>query len=625
MVELTDIDGGGAAAGGLGHGVEVIRGVLRTLPETPGVYRMLDAKGDALYVGKARSLKHRVAYYTRHRALPRRLQRMVAQTRSMEIVVTHTEIEALLLEGNLIQRLAPRYNLVLKDESSFPWIHLTGGHDFPRLSRHRGARGKSGDYFGPFASRAAADAVMLALQRAFLLRSCSDDDFAGRDRPCLLHQIKRCSAPCAGRIDRGSYARLVQEARDFQSGRSRALQRRLAERMHDFAERLEFERAAVVRDRIRALTQLQSRAAHAPGVGDADVVAAHQEGGQSCIQVFFFRQGQNWGNRAYFPAHDRFMPVEEVLGAFLGQLYDKLQPPGLVLLSHAPPERALLAEALASCAGRRVDLAVPRRGDRRAVVGHALVNAREALGRRLAEATAQRKLLAGVAQAFGLAAAPRRIEVYDNSHIQGTHAVGAMIVAGPEGLVRSAYRHFTLGGAGDDCAMMREMLGRRFSRALKDDPTREHGTWPDLLLVDGAAGQLAAAQEVLFGLGVGDIPVLAIAKGPERDAGRERFFQPGRPPRRLDPGDPVLHYLQRLRDEAHRFAIGAHRAKRARAITASPLDEIPGIGARRKRALLDHFGSARGAARAGVVDLERVDGISKGLAQKIHQHFHAGS
>lgn len=397
MAELTDIDGWSAASragSGLVAGVEVIRGVLRTLPETPGVYRMLDARGDALYVGKAKSLRRRVACYTHPRALPRRLQRMVAETRSMEIVVTASEVEALLLEGNLIQRLAPRYNLVLKDESSFPWIHLTGDGDFPRLVRHRGGRGRSGDYFGPFASRAAADAVMLALQRAFLLRSCSDDDFAGRDRPCLLHQIKRCSAPCTGRIDAGGYARLVQEARAFRSGRSRTLQRRLTERMRGFADQLDFERAAVVRDRIRALAQLRSRAAHAPGVGDADVIAAQQGGGQSCIQVFFFRQGQNWGNRAYFPGHDRDMPVDAVLGAFLGQFYDKTVPPRLVLLSHVPTELALLQAALARRAGRPVALVVPRRGDRRAVLGHALVNAREALARRLADTPVRRAITA---------------------------------------------------------------------------------------------------------------------------------------------------------------------------------------------------------------------------------------
>jgi excinuclease ABC subunit C len=635
--------------GGLHQGVEAIRAALRTMPPGPGVYRMLDAKGDALYVGKAKSLKNRVANYTHLAALPNRLRRMVAETRAMEVVVTHTEVEALLLENNLIKRLMPRYNVLLRDDKSFPYIHLTGAQDFPQIIKHRGARNAPGDYFGPFASAGAVARTIIALQRAFLLRSCSDNIFSSRTRPCLLYQIKRCSAPCVGRIDKEGYDRLVNEARAFLAGRSQEVQERLAGRMQEFADRLDFESAARLRDRIRALTQVQGRQdISIEGVADADVIAAHQAGGHTCIQVFFFRGGQNWGNRAYFPSHDRQMPVEEVLGAFLGQFYENNPPPKLVLLSDAPPDLALLEEALSTRAGGKVELALPQRGDKRKLIEHALVNAKEALGRRLAESETQLKLLRGAAEIFGLDAPPQRIEVYDNSHIQGTNAVGAMIVAGPEGFIKNAYRKFTIRGdggdglaaaiaassepepepvakpaPGDDYAMMREVLRRRFARALKEDPTRERGTWPDLLLIDGGAGQLGAAQQVLADLGIDDIPLVAIAKGPDRNAGRERFFRPGREPFSLEPRDPVLYYLQRLRDEAHRFAIGTHRARRAKAIGSSPLDEISGIGARRKKALLHHFGSARGVARAGLADLERVEGISKTVAQRIYDHFHA--
>ncbi len=642
------------AGGGLARGIEAIRAVLRTMPAGPGVYRMLDAKGEALYVGKARSLKARVANYTHPATLSNRLRRMVAETRTMEVVVTHTEVEALLLENNLIKRLLPRYNVLLRDDKSFPYIQLTGDHDFPQIVKHRGARSAPGDYFGPFASAGAVARTIIALQRAILLRSCSDSVFASRTRPCLLYQIKRCSAPCVGRVDKPGYDRLVNEARGFLSGRSKEVQERLALGMQEAADRLDFETAALIRDRIRALTQIQGRQdISIDGIEDADVVAAHQAGGHTCVQVFFFRAGQNWGNRAYFPSHDRQMPVEEVLGAFLGQFYDNKPPPHLVLLSHAPVDAALLEEALSSRVGRRVELAVPQRGDKRKLLDHALLNAREALGRRLSESATQQKLLEGVAQAFGLDAPPQRIEVYDNSHIQGSHAVGAMIVAGPDGFMKSAYRKFTIRGEGgdgaeppagdglaaaieasaepeterpapgDDYAMMREMLRRRFARALKEDPTRERGTWPDLLLIDGGAGQLSVARQVLADLGIDDIPLCAIAKGPDRNAGRERFFRPGREPFGLEPRDPVLYYLQRLRDEAHRFAIGTHRARRAKAIGSSPLDDIPGIGARRKKALLHHFGSARGVSRAGLADLERVAGISKAVAQKIYDHFHA--
>src|SRR6185437_11800099 len=615
MTELDEGTGGGDSGapegGGLAHGTAVIREVLRTLAAGPGVYRMLDRRGDALYVGKARSLKNRVANYTHPGNLSNRLRRMVAETRTMEVVVTHTEVEALLLESNLIKRLMPRYNVLLRDDKSFPYIHLTGDHDFPQLTKHRGARGAAGDYFGPFASAGAVARTLIALQRAFLLRSCSNNIFASRTRPCLLYQIKRCSAPCVGRIDKEGYARLVGEARNFLEGRSQEVQQRLAGRMHELSDALQFESAAAVRDRIRALTQVQGRQdINLPGVPDADVVAAHQAGGHTCIQVFFFRGGQNWGNRAYFPSHDRQMPVEEVLGAFLGQFYDNKLPPKLVLLSHAPPDEELIAAALTSRAGGRVELAVPQRGEKRSLIEHALINAREALGRGRAESSRQLKLLEGVAQALELEAPPQRIEVYDNSHIQGSHAVGAMIVAGPEGFVKNAYRKFTIRGTeaaakraaaatdalaaaivaaaepqlapahpdplapGDDYGMMREVLSRRFARALKEDPTRERGSWPDLILIDGGAGQLSSAQQVLADLGIDDLPLVAIAKGPDRNAGRERFFRPGRAPFSLDAKDPVLYYLQRLRDEAHRFAIGTHRAKRSKAIGASPLDEI---------------------------------------------------
>jgi excinuclease ABC subunit C len=641
-----------APSGTLVRGVEVIRECLRTLPPNPGVYRMLDARDDALYVGKASNLRNRVANYTHVAGLSNRLRRMVAETRSMEVVVTHTEVEALLLECNLIKRLMPRYNVLLRDDKSFPYIHLTGGHAFPQLTKHRGAR-TDGDYFGPFASAGAVNRTLIALQRAFLLRSCSDSIFASRTRPCLLYQIKRCSAPCVGRIDAAGYAKLLGEARAFLTGHGKDLQADLAQRMQERAEALDFEGAALIRDRIRAMTLVQGRQdINVEGLGDADVIAAHQAGGHTAIQVFFFRGGQNWGNRAYFPSHDKQLPLAEVLAAFIGQFYENKPPPRSILLSDAPAEAELLAEALATRAGRKVELLVPQRGDKRKLVKHALVNAREALGRRLAESSTQQKLLAGVAAAFGLDALPQRIEVYDNSHIQGTDAVGAMIVAGPEGFIKNAYRKFTIRGSGarsingdatlaaeidaatepappemltpgDDYGMMREVLRRRFARALKEDPERERGQWPDLVLIDGGAGQLAVAHQVLADLGIADVSVVAIAKGPDRDAGRERFFRRDRPPLSLDPKDPVLYFLQRLRDEAHRFAIGTHRAKRGKAMQRSPLDEIASIGAARKRALLHHFGSARGVARAGLADLERVAGISKTVAKKVYDHFHA--
>jgi excinuclease ABC subunit C len=612
----------------LGQGVGVIRGVLRNLPPAPGVYRMLNAKGEPLYVGKASNLKNRVANYTHPAGLPNRLKRMIAETRSMEVVITHTEVEALLLECNLIKRFMPRYNVLLRDDKSFPYIHLTGNSDFPQLAKHRGATGDDGDFYGPFASAGAVNRTLIALQRAFLLRSCSDSIFSGRTRPCLLYQIKRCSGPCVGRIDKEGYARLVADAHAFLKGRSRDVQQRLAGAMTERSDALDYEGAAVLRDRIRALTTVQGRQdINVQGLGDADVIAAHLGSGQCSVQVFFFRGGQNWGNRAYFPSHAQELSLAEVLAAFIGQFYANRAAPPLVLVNEVPADAALLAEALSTAADHKVEIAAPQRGDKKNLVAHALVNAREALARRMAEGAAQEKLLDGVAELFGLDAAPQRIEVYDNSHIQGAHAVGAMIVAGPLGFVKGAYRKFTIKDPdtkpGDDFAMMREVLTRRFARALKEDPTRAEGTWPDLILIDGGQGQLSAVLQVLADLGIDDLAVVGVAKGPDRNAGRERFFRAGAEPLSLDPKDPVLYYLQRLRDEAHRFAIGAHRAKRAKAITGSPLDEIAGIGAKRKRALLHHFGSARGVATAGLTDLERVEGISKTVAKKVYDHFHA--
>jgi excinuclease ABC subunit C len=664
FIARSDEDSPGTAATGIARGVAVIRAALRTMPAAPGVYRMLDRKGDAVYVGKARDLKSRVQNYAHVATLSNRLRRMVSETATMEIVSTHTEAEALLLECNMIKRLMPRFNVLLRDDKSFPLIHLTAAHDFPQLTKYRGAQKKDGDYFGPFASAGAVNRTLVTLQKAFLLRSCSDSIFANRTRPCLLHQIKRCSAPCVGRISREDYRGLIEAARAFLAGGSDAVQQRLAAEMQGAAAALDFEAAGLIRDRIRALTLVQGHQdIHVPGIVDADVIAAHQAGGQTCVQVFFFRGGQNWGNRAYFPSHDRQLPAEDVLASFVGQFYDNRLKPPVILLNHRLPEQQLVEEAL-SLRGGRVKLAVPQRGDKKKLVDRVVASAREALGRRLAESASQRRLLEGVAAAFGLEAAPNRIEVYDNSHIQGTNAVGAMIVAGPEGLIKGAYRKFNIRGTalthptvpvgsplsrtagegtdlgldpgaggegggpepvagGDDYAMMREVLLRRFARALKEDPDREQGSWPDLVLIDGGLGQLNIAQGVAAELGIADVTIVGIAKGPDRSAGRERFFIPGRPPFSLDPRDPVLYFLQRLRDEAHRFAIGTHRARRTKAIGRSPLDDIAGIGARRKQALLHHFGSARAVARAGLGELERVAGISKTVAKKVYDHFHA--
>ncbi|MBX3494185.1 MAG: excinuclease ABC subunit UvrC [Parvibaculum sp.] len=618
-------------------GVALIAAKVRVLPDSPGVYRMYDGDGELLYVGKARSLKKRVASYTKLAGQPNRIARMITATAQMEFITTATETDALLLEANLIKRLKPRYNVLMRDDKSFPHILLTGDHEFPQVLKHRGARARRGDYFGPFASAGAVNATLNALQKAFLLRSCSDSVFESRTRPCLLFQIKRCSAPCTGEISGEDYAGLVAEARDFLKGRSRKTQEQLVRLMDEAAASLDYEAATVYRDRIRALTQVQQHQGINPQtVTEADLFAAWAEGGQTCVQVFFIRAGQNWGNRAYFPRHDRELPTEEVLDAFLAQFYEDRQPPRMVLLSHDTPGKALLAEALTIRAGRKVAVGVPRRGEKRELVDHALTNAREALGRRLAESSSQRKLLEGVAEVFGLEQTPERIEVYDNSHIQGTKAVGGMIVAGPEGFMKSQYRKFNIKNAdmaaGDDYAMMREVLTRRFTRLLKEsdgndaddgpEETRPDAVWPDLILIDGGAGQLKVATEVLAELGIDSVTAVGVAKGPERDAGRERFFMAGRRDFMLEPRNPVLYYLQRLRDEAHRFAIGSHRARRSKAIGVNPLDEVPGVGPGRKRALLKHFGSARAVARAGLTDLESVDGISTAVARAVYDHFH---
>ncbi len=614
-----------------GPGVHVIETALATMPLSPGVYRMLDGKGDALYVGKARSLKKRVTSYTQIARLPERLRRMVSETASMEIVTTHTEAEALLLEANLIKRLKPRFNIVLRDDKSYPWLTLTEDHAFPQISKHRGAQVRRGSYYGPFASAWAVNQTVTAMQRVFLLRSCQDTVFANRSRPCLLFQIRRCSAPCVGRVSEADYAKLVAQAKAFLSGKANSVQAALAAEMEQAAEKLEFERAAAVRDRIRGLTHVQGTAVINPAsLADADVVAAHQIGGQTCVQVFFIRGGRNNGNRAFFPAHARDMEADAVLAAFLAQFYDDKPPPPVVLLNHELAEQALLSEALCIKAGRRVEVAVPVRGEKRSVVLHAETNAREALERKLAESAGQAKLLEGVAQAFGLAGSPERIECYDNSHIMGTNAYGVMVVAGPEGFMKNAYRKYSIRGPiapGDDFAMMREVLDRRFGRALKEQAASEAGegpppALPDLLLIDGGAGQLSAVRGIMQDLGMHQIPVVAIAKGPDRDAGREWLHMDGRAPFQLPPRDPVLYYLQRVRDETHRFAITTHRAGRSKGLVTSELDEVAGVGAARKRALLNHFGSARGVKQAGLADLEAAPGINRETARRVYAHFH---
>jgi excinuclease ABC subunit C len=685
----------------LADGPAAIARYARVAPASPGVYRMIDARGEVLYVGKAKNIRKRILAYQRAAGHTLRIARMIAATASIEFVSTATETEALLLEANLIKRLRPRFNVLLRDDKSFPYILITGDHPAPQIAKHRGARNRPGQYFGPFASAMAVHRTITALERAFLIRSCSDAVYESRTRPCLLHQIKRCSAPCTAEIAPADYAGLVQEATAFLSGRSRQVKEELAVEMEKAANLLDFERAAVYRDRLAALSAVQAHQGINPRhVEEADVFAVHQEGGFSCVQVFFFRTGQNWGNRAYFPRADRSLPAEAVLGAFISQFYDDKPCPRLVLVSHDPDERALIAEALTIKSDHKVELLVPQRGEKKDLIDHALANAREALGRKLAETSSQQRLLVALADAFGLGRPPRRIEVYDNSHIQGSNAVGAMIVAGPEGFRKNQYRKFNIRSAdlapGDDYAMMREMLTRRFRRLLNEAPRNAGGAsagtgawgeadapadasglpderppdpqsagerseapaigamigtpdgtpegvaapedieatsgapeddtpespWPDLVLIDGGLGQLNAARDTFAALGVTDVPLVAIAKGPDRDAGRETFFLPGRSPFMLKPRDPVLYFVERLRDEAHRFAIGSHRQKRKRDIREAGLQEIPGIGPARKRALLRHFGTLRAIERASMADLEHVAGINAETARKVYDFFH---
>jgi len=606
-------------------GPDIIRGYVAKLTDSPGVYRMLGADGAVLYVGKARSLRKRVASYTRYTGHPVRIARMISATASMEFVTTATETDALLLEANLIKQLKPRFNVLLRDDKSFPHILIEDG-PWPRISKHRGGRRIKGRYFGPFASAGAVDQTLNQMQKAFLLRTCTDSFFANRTRPCLLYQIKRCSAPCVGHVSPEGYTALVDDAVRFLEGRSTGVQAELAAKMTEASEEMEFERAAIYRDRIRALTQVQARQGINPRfTAEADVLALAREGGQACVQVFFFRSHQNWGNRAHFPRITADMEDAEILEAFIGQFYSSRVPPRMVLLSHEIEEVGLVGEALSSIAGRRVVVAVPKRGEKVELVAHARQNAREALSRKMAESASQAKLLAALAEAFDLDAPPQRIEVYDNSHIQGAHAVGAMIVAGPEGWEKSQYRKFNIRSEGlapgDDFAMMREVLTRRFARLVKEDPDRLTAAWPDLVLIDGGAGQVSAANAVLEELGL-ELPLIGVAKGVERDLGREEFHAPGRRPFALPTRSPALYFVQRLRDEAHRFAIGAHRQKREKAVGATPLDEIPGIGPARKRRLLEHFGSAKAVGRAALADLKAVDGISASMAETIHAFFH---
>ncbi len=610
-------------------GHDLILDYLRTLDASPGVYRMLNAASEVLYVGKARNLKARVSNYARPSGHSARIARMIHETTSMMFLTTRTELEALLLEQNLIKQLKPRYNVLLRDDKSFPNILISREHAFPQLKKHRGAKKETGKYFGPFASAGAVNRTLNQLQKVFLLRNCSDSMFANRTRPCLQHQIKRCAAPCVGRVNEAAYAALVEDAERFLDGKSTAVQANLAREMALASEALEFERAAALRDRIKALTQIQqSQGINPQGVAEADVVAVHLEHGQACVQVFFIRANQSWGNRDFYPKTGAGAEEPEILEAFLTQFYDDKEPPRLVLLSHAVENPDLVAEALSGRAGRKVELAVPLRGEKAERVENATRNARESLARRMSESSTQNKLLAGLAEAFDLDGPPARIEVYDNAHIQGSDAVGGMIVAGAEGFLKSQYRKFNIhsaaGANSDDFGMMREVLTRRFERLLKEDPDRKTEMWPDLLLIDGGAGQISAVVGVLAELGVDDVAVIGVAKGIDRDAGKEEFHRDGLPPMALPRNDPVLYFIQRLRDEAHRWANGAHRAKRAKAVSATPLDEIPGVGAGRKRALLAHFGSAKAVSRAGVPDLMAVEGISQAMAETIHGFFNPG-
>jgi excinuclease ABC subunit C len=623
-------------------GAELIAEFVKHLPNAPGVYRMFNEAGDVLYVGKARSLKKRVSNYAQGRVHSNRLTKMVRETAQMEFVTTRTETEALLLEANLIKRLRPRYNVLLRDDKSFPYIMLTGDHRAPAIYKHRGARARKGDYFGPFASASAVGRTINSLQRAFLLRTCTDSVFEVRTRPCLLYQIKRCSGPCTHEISDADYAELVNEAKDFLSGRSQNVKATIGRQMTEASEELDFERAAVYRDRLSALSHVQSHQGINPaGVEEADVFAIHHEAGLTCIQVFFFRAGQNWGNQAYFPKADPQLTGAEVLNAFLAQFYDDKPVPRQILLSETIEEQDLLALALSEKAGQKIVILVPQRGEKKDLTDHVLSNAREAHGRKLAETASQERLLRGFAETFGLTAVPRRIEIYDNSHIMGTNAVGGMVVAGPEGFVKGQYRKFNIKSTditpGDDFGMMREVMTRRFSRLLKEEgmpdrtarPSPEDAAdagfpvWPDVILIDGGQGQMSAVRKILDELGIREVvTAIGVAKGVDRDAGRERFFADGRSDFSLPPRDPVLYFVQRLRDEAHRFAIGSHRARRKKEMVKNPLDEISGIGPTRKRALLQHFGTAKAVSRAGISDLMAVEGISEGVAKHIYNHFH---
>ena len=608
-------------------GHALIQDYLRTLDGSPGVYRMLDEQSRVLYVGKARNLRARVSSYARPTGHSGRIARMISETASMMFLTTRTETEALLLEQNLIKQLKPRYNVLLRDDKSFPNILITADHDFPQITKHRGARKDKGHYFGPFASAGAVNRTLNQLQKVFLLRNCADAMFSGRTRPCLLYQIKRCSAPCTGMISKADYAASVADAVRFLSGRSTGVQEALAAQMQAASDAMEFERAAALRDRIRALTQVQTVQGINPrGVAEADVIALHMEGGQACVQVFFIRAHQNWGNADFYPRVGADIEAPEVLEAFIGQFYDGKEPPRQLILSHPIENLDLMQQALSEKLGRKVEILVPQRGEKAELVEGAARNARESLARRMAESATQTKLLKGLAEAFDLPAPPQRIEVYDNSHIQGSDAVGAMIVAGPEGLMKGQYRKFNIRGGdltpGDDFGMMKEVLTRRFKRLLKEDPDRSMGLWPDLLLIDGGAGQVSAVAQIMAEHGVQDIPMVGVAKGIDRDAGKEEFHRPGQRAFALRHNDPVLYFVQRLRDEAHRFAIGTHRAKRGKSVGATPLDEVPGVGAGRKRALLAHFGSAKAVTRAGLEDLKAVPGISDAMAETIYAFFH---
>ena len=608
-------------------GYACIQGYLKTIDSSPGVYRMLDSQARVLYVGKARNLRARVSNYARPGGHSPRIERMIRDTAAMMFLTTRTETEALLLEQNLIKQLKPKYNVLLRDDKSFPNILVAKDHPYPQIKKHRGAKKEKGAYFGPFASAGAVNRTLNQLQKAFLLRNCSDSMFDSRTRPCLLYQIKRCSAPCVDYISAEDYAASVADAEKFLSGRSTRVQEDLASQMAAASEAMEFERAAGLRDRIRALTQVQtSQGINPRGVTEADVIALHMEGGQACVQVFFIRANQNWGNKDFYPRVGPDVAPAEVMEAFLGQFYDNKEPPRQLILSDGIENEDLMVQALSDKAGRKVEILLPQRGEKAELVSGALRNARESLARRMAESATQGKLLSGLAEAFGLEGPPQRIEVYDNSHIQGTNAVGAMIVAGPEGFMKNSYRKFNIRGddltPGDDFGMMKEVLNRRFSRLIKEDPDRDKGMWPDLLLIDGGAGQVSAVAEIMREHGVEDIPMVGVAKGIDRDQGKEEFHRIGQRPFALRRNDPVLYFVQRMRDEAHRFAIGTHRAKRAKAIGATPLDDVPGVGATRKRALLAHFGSAKAVSRANLADLKAVDGISDTLAETIYDFFH---